>query len=213
MDPKQEEKKDVVTPATTEKAPEPSQDPVKAELDKIKTPKSEAEKAAFALKKNAQRAQELGLDPKSILGFETAKADDSEVDDVDDDTPLTVGTFKKIEQRKASEKALDLASAIEDESERELTVHHLQNTIKPSGNPEIDLQNARALVNAVKTKQILDDQTRKVDPRKSASGGSAPARREVPFEPTAEERSFMGPPWNLSKEKILEARKAQEQAS
>lgn len=213
MDPKQEEKKEGVTPTPPEKAPEPSQDPVKAELDKIKAPKSEAEKAAFALKKNAQRAQELGLDPKSILGFETAKADDSDVDDVDDDTPLTVGTLKKIEQRKASEKALNLASAIEDEAERELTLHHLQNTIKPSGNPEIDLQNARTLVNAVKTKQILDDQSRKVDPRKSAPGGSAPARREVAFEPTAEERSFMVPPWNLTKEKILETRKAQEKTS
>src|SRR5258706_16055881 len=61
-----------------------------AALLKAKTPsqpvRTEAEKAAHALKKNAERARELGVDPAEVLGITSGTHIDEEIDD---DTPLT----------------------------------------------------------------------------------------------------------------------------
>jgi hypothetical protein len=180
-------------------------DPIKVELDKIKKPKTEAEKAAFTLKKNAERAAELGLDPMTILGLSKKEVVDDE--DVDEDAPVTVGMLNKRDQDKAIKTTVSLADDIADEAERELVKHHLSHTIKPSGNAEQDLRNARTLVNSVKNGMVVDEIVRKGTAKTTSSGGSVPPKPVETFEPTSEERAFMGKPYNLSKDDILAARK------
>lgn len=188
------------------KTEEPSQDPVKTELERVqrKEPKSEAEKAAFALKKNAERAKELGLDPAAILGVAPV------VDSTSDDTPMTVGMFKKQRAEEAAKTALQLADEITDENERELTKHYLNTRIVPSGNPQEDLSFARAAVNSIKNGRIAEEMGRR-GAATTHTGSGAPAKREDgEFVPTAEESALMRPPFSLSKEKILEARGKQQ---
>ena len=83
----------------------------------------EAEKAAFSLKKNAERAKALGLDPEQILGIKKESAPEKDDDDVPE--------WYKREQNKRNEKtALELAELIEDERERELVKIKLQTAIE-----------------------------------------------------------------------------------
>lgn len=194
------------TPEETPVNPEvlEPQDPLKAELEKVqrKEPRSEAEKAAFSLKKNAERVKELGLDPKSILGLD---------EEVDEERPLTVAEFKRMEAEKAQKSALQLAEDIPGEAERELIKYHLNNTIKPTGNPQEDLKLARAIVNSVKNSQIVEEVTRKSEPNRVATNSGSPAKVEGAFTPTPEESAFMRPPFNLTKEDILKAREKEQQ--
>lgn len=183
-----------------------SQNPVKAELDRVRGERkvyTEAEKAAFTLKKNAERAKELGIDPLEVLGGKPSEDDD----DAEDDKPVTVGMLKKKELNDATKTAIQIASEqITDEFERELTEHHITHTIKPSGNAQTDFNNARALVNSVKNKQIAEEIARKTNAKTHNSGAGAPAKNEKIFEPTAEEQSYMKPPFNLTKEDIIKNR-------
>lgn len=181
-----------------------SQDPIETELNKVrKEPKTEAEKAAFSLKKNAERAKALGLDPKTILGIQ----DDEEIDE-DDNAPVTVGMLKKRDAELAQKSSLQLADEISDQKERELTKHYLENNIRSTGNPAEDLRLARAIVNSVKNGQIVEDAARKTAARSSGSGSGAPAKgSEGVFEPTPVEQSMMRAPFNLTKEQVLNARK------
>lgn len=188
-----------------ETAKAPSQDAVKTELERIqrKEPKTEAEKAAFALKKNAERAKELGLDPATILGV--AQSPQAE----DDNAPVTVGMLKKRDADAAAKTALQLADELTDEHVRELTKHHLQHSIVPSGNPQDDMRKALAIVSTVKNSQILEEFNRK--PVASGhSGAGGPANKpESDFVPTADEAAMMRAPFNVPKEKIIAARVAQ----
>lgn len=196
-----EEKKEEVTAAPAE----PSQvDPIKQELEKVqgKKVRTEAEKAAFSLQNNAKRAKELGLDPAEILGFAA-----SEAEPVDESTPVTVGMLKKIEEEKVQKTALQLADSITDENERELTKHYLEERIRPSGDPQADLNLARGMVNAVKTGQILEEVERDRGAKTHASGAGAPAKVvKDGGELTAAELPYMKPPWNMTKEAIIAAR-------
>ena len=208
MEPEELEKKEDLTPESDEgKTPEPSQDPVKAELERVQrnTPRTEAEKAAFTLKKNAERVKELGLDPASILGVH------QQTELEDDNSPVTIGMLKKIEADKAQRTAVQLAEDIQDANERELTKHHLEHTIRPSGNPQEDLRAARAIVNSVKNGQILQEMERKGTPSTAAYSGAPANTGAGEFIPTAEEAQMMRPPFSLSKEAIIAARKAQQQ--
>lgn len=185
---------------------EANQDPIKKELEKVqaKKGKTEAEKAASALFFNAKRAKELGLDPKAILGI-------SDEEESDDDTPVTRGDLKKLEQENAQKTALSLAEDIDDEPTRELTKYHLLNTIRPSGNPKEDLSSARAIVDSVKNSQIAEEAMRKGKPKSASSGSGAPAPSEgEAFEPTASEAVYMRAPWSLTETQILAARKQAE---
>lgn len=199
-------KADVDAKAKADADAKPPQDnPIKAELDRVKGGKkvyTEAEKAAFNLLRNAEKARELGVDPLVVLGDTTpTKGED------DDDKPVTVGMLKKQEKERATKSALQLASdAITDEHELELTQYHIENTIKPSGNAQEDLSNARAIVNSVKNKQIAEDASRKTSPKTHNSSAGAPAKKEDNTELTAEESSYMKPPFNLTKAEILAAR-------
>lgn len=179
------------------------QDPLKEELEKVqRTGRTEAEKAAFSLKKNAERAKELGIDPAEVLGLSVEKP----VDVVeDDDAPVTVGMLKKLQQEGARKTALQMADDITNETERELTKYYLENRIVPSGNPTQDLADARGLVNSKKNSLILEEASRKTAPKSFSSATSAPARHEEPVEFTKDEITLMKFA-GLTKEEVIAAR-------
>lgn len=181
------------------------QNPLKAELEKVHEKvgaKSELEKAAFSLRKNAERLAELGGDPKSILGIE--KEVEADIDE--DDAPVTIGMLKKLQKENATQTALQLADDIADPIERELVKHHVENSIRPSGNPREDLNLARAIVNAAKNQQIIEEVSRKSPAKSHTSSSGVPAKQERPVELTSEEMAFMRPPFNMTKEQILAIR-------
>lgn len=184
-------------PATTAVA-EPSQ-----EIKKGPKETSEKEKAAFSLKKTAERLQELGGDPTEVLGIKPQYKIDPQVSD---ETPMTVGTFREIQKQDAKKTALDLAEQIEDEGER-TRVKEILTRLAPSGDAHADLKLARGTVNADKNTQIIEEITRKTDTTKHVTspgaGGKPP---EAHFEPSAEEAVMMRPPYNLTKEEIIKAR-------
>lgn len=197
---------DSVTAADdTGKTVVPSQDAVQKELDREtnRSTRTEAEKAAFSLRKNAERAKELGIDPAEVLGL-TQNASD------DEDAPVTVGMLRKIQAEDAHKSAIQMADDIQDENERKLVKQILETRIKPSGNAEDDLKLAVGYVNSVRNGEMAKMVLGKTETRRTASGGSAPARVDDEFTPTAEEARLMQKPWNLTKEKIIEARKRSE---
>ncbi len=172
-------------------------DPVKEALDKENKGKTKfnatpAEKAAYALQENAKRLKALGGNPAEVLGIGDATDGDTDIDDVDedDDKPMTRGDFKRAEARRTTQNALQLADAqIENENERELAKSYLNTRIKPSGDPQKDLEDAMALVNSVKNRQVATEQNRKSTTvvRRTSSGSGAPARHEEKFEASDEE--------------------------
>jgi len=185
------------------------QDPVAVELERVQKSggRTELEKAEFSLKKNAERLKELGGDPNATLGVTTAEPDP----DDEDEKPLTVGQYRKLEQEKAAQTAtktaLQLADEIENESQRELAKYHLENTIKSTGNPKEDLNLALNLVNAVKNQRILEEQARKTPPKTHSNASGVDAiNTEVQGELTLAEKVFMGKPFNMTKEQIIKAR-------
>ena len=180
------------TPPATE--PKPPQEPSKPE-------RTELEKAEYNLGKNAQRVKELGGDPASIVGSPTVPIDST----LSDDTPLTVGALRQIQKQEVKKTSLQLADAIEDETEKS-AVKEILGRLEPSGSPQQDFNLARSAVNAERTRQIAEDNLRNGTAQPGAPGGSAPGITEKPFEATAAELVFMGPPYNLTKEQILAAR-------
>lgn len=181
-----------------EKKPEGTQDPLQTELETVqKKGKTKLEKLLFKKKEIDRQLRDEGIDPAV------------EAVDEDDEKPVTVGMLKQIQAQNATKTALELAEAITNPVERELTKHYLENNIKPSGDPQEDFRLAQGLVNAAKNKQILEEANRKGQPNNASSGGGAPAGQNtgpvVEFTPA--ELVFMQPPYNLSKEQVLEARK------
>ena len=166
--------------------------------------RTEAEKAAFSLKKNAERARELGVDVESVLGVKThieTNADD------EDNKPVTVGMLRDIQKKDAQKTSLQMAEDIADEETRNNVKAYLSDRIKPSGDAEADFRLALAAASAEKNKQVLAEINRYGTPKRTAAGGSMAAHIEEEFTPTAEEARLMQPPYNLSKEKIVAARK------
>jgi hypothetical protein len=214
---KEEDLKEEVTPASEEKVEtevevetttevETEQDPLKIELEKVRKSggKTEREKADFTLKKNAERVKELGGDPADILGI---KVEEPDLED-EDEKPLTVGMFKKIQQAGATKTAIQLAEEIQDETEKELVKYYLENRIQASGNPQEDLRDARRMVNAVKNEQIITEVKRKTKPNTHSNASGANANHdELKGELTRDEMVFLGKPFNMSKEAILKLRK------
>lgn len=189
-----EEKKE--TPTET---PETPHDPLKIELDKVKSKtegKTELEKLLFTEKKIQERKAELLKEQ----GTEIPTTSE------DDDKPLTISEYRKLEQEKAQKTALSLADEIQNEVERELTKYHINNSIKPTGNPAEDLRLARAIVNSVKNAQIATEVARKTTASPNGTGSGNPGKHEDVFEPTPEEASMMRPPFNLTKDDIIKAR-------
>ena len=162
----------------------PSQNPVEVELDKEKGKivRTEPEKAAFTLQKNAERAKELGLDPAEVLGIK-AKPDGG--------TPMTVEMYEQLRREEGQKTSLQLAEGITDEKERELTKRYLKRVV-PSGDPQEDLRFARLAVNSVKNGQILEEVSRAGVAKTHISGAGAPAKKiEQELELTSDEAMFL----------------------
>jgi hypothetical protein len=171
----------------------------KAEADlSQKHTRTEKEKAEYTLRKQAERVKELGGDPSQLLG----------VLENPDEVPAW---YKKEKSKEVTSTALSLADGIADEDERTQVKNYLNTRIIPSGNAEDDFRLAFGAVRATKNQQIIEDANRRTSPRLTAAGGSKPMHIEEQFTPTAEESVLMGRPYNLSKEKIIEARKRQQE--
>jgi hypothetical protein len=109
---------------------EPTQDPLKEELEKVRsTSRTEEEKAAYTLRSTAQRLTALGKDPAEILGFNKLIVSE------DEDAPVTMKMLREMQAESANKSSLQLADDIQNESERELVKFHIQNTIRSTGNP------------------------------------------------------------------------------
>lgn len=178
---------------------ETSHDPVKEALDKeqgkVSKKYTPAQKAAHALRMNAQKLRELGGNPEEVLGKTATRVvteeDATEVDE-DDNKPMTRGEFKRLKAEETTQSALQLAdSQIENDSERELAKTYLRTRIRPSGDPQEDLESAMALVNSIKNKQVATEVARRSTTvvRRSGSGSGAPGRHEETFKATPEELS------------------------
>lgn len=159
----------------------------------IKVERTPEEIAEFNLKKKADDAKALGLDPKKILGEEP-----------DPDEPPA--WYKKEKSKEATQSALQLAETIQDSDTKEKVKDYLNTRIVPSGNPEQDFRDALGIVSSGKNKQILEEMNRYTKPKVTASGGSLPSKIEEEFVPTPEEAVFMKAPYNMSKEQIIGAR-------
>ncbi len=149
------------------------------------------------------------------LEYQRSKIDqelDSLDEGEDDNRPLTVGEFKKLQQQQAKATALDLADSINDEDERAEVKTILESRLVPSGNADADLKEARAIANARKNAQLAEEALRKQNPKRDSSGSGAPRKgSEEVFEPTPAELNMMQG-FGLTKEDVLKARKATEQA-
>lgn len=190
----------IIPPVVTEKVPEPTQSPIKKELEKInKVPKSKAAQIRFNIQRMTEDLERVEKEEKGEVEI-----------DPDKEKPVTVGMLEDIEKKKAQATALSLADSIADEDERELTKHYLQTRIVPSGNPTEDLRLAQSLVNSLKNQQVAEEIARKNNggkPTVIPTGNGGPAKPpESEFVPTAAEQGMMKAPFNLSKEDILKAR-------
>ncbi len=171
------------------------QDPLKPELERVKRKRTPEEKLLYKKRLIDQQVKELGLE------------EEDDIIEDDDDKPLTRGDFKKMQAEVAQKTALQLAQEIEAETERELVVYHLENTIRSTGNPQEDLKLAKSLVDSVKNRQTIEEIARKPVVKNHSSGSGAPARIPKPEEDlTQEEKLYLSPPWNMKKEDILKIR-------
>lgn len=181
----------------TEITKEPSQDPVEQEIAREKEKGkvyTEAEKAAFNLKKNAEKAKELGVDPAEVLGISAP--------DNDDEVPEW---FKRREAAAAAKTADELAEQIEDPRERELVKLKLS-TVVTSGSPEERIRVARGYVNSVKNGQIAEELGRKGSPGSGSSVGAPPNKVPTTPELTQAEQMFTRAPFNMSAAEIIAKR-------
>lgn len=183
---------------------EPSHDAIKEERKNIEQKGSATKKdrLLYAHGQIAEQLKQFGIEVPTISGS-----------DVDKDTPITVGMLQDMQIKQGQETALQLADQeITDEDERIVTKNYLETRIVPSGNPRADLAAARALTNSLKNSKIAEELSRKATPTNHSTGGGAPARPpEAAFEPTSQELVFMQPPYNLTQNEIIEARKRNQQ--
>lgn len=166
--------------------------------------RTEKEKAAYSLKKTAERLKELGGDPAEVLGTKTHIDVDEEQPN---EKPLTVGMYRDMIKQDAHKTALQYAEDLQDADTKATVKSYLSDRLKPSGDPEADFRLALAAASAEKNKQVIAELNRAVPPKRTASGGSMPAFIEDEFTPTSEEAVMMRPPYNVSKDKIIAARK------
>ncbi|MES2060204.1 MAG: hypothetical protein V4438_04205 [Patescibacteria group bacterium] len=201
---KKAEEDEAAKKAAEDEAAKASQDLLKQELERKqnRSGHTKLEKARHAEKKIQDEIAKL-------------EAEEGVHADLDDDQPVTVGMLKERQKQDAVKTALNMAeSEISDETERELVKHHLENSIRPTGNPAEDLRLARAIVNDTKNRQIAEEIERKKVAQRNGTGSGAPAKKEGDeFVPTAEEAAYMKPPFSLTKEAVLTARKQAEKTS
>lgn len=207
MENEQNSVESVVPEATEEIINEPSQNPVEAELkreEKRNQGRTEAEKMAFNLQMNADRARKMGLDPAEVLGIKPQSSPEG--------TVVTLEMLEERERAKGQKTALQLADELPDEHERNLAKKYLLEKIVPSGDAHEDLRFARLAINSLKNSTILEEVGRKGTPSRHSSSAGAPAKKveKVP-ELTADEQAMLqvkgrnGEPI-LTREEIIAAR-------
>lgn len=154
-----------------------TEDPIKAELERVKGQtqgKTPAEKMAFKLKLEAQRAKEMGIDIQSVLGIKSTDTSDTETEDLED-KPLTrkdIQDIIKTVTKPETKSVHDFLSTIENDAERELTEYYLNNKIKSSGDPEADFNDAKMLVDAIKVKNNIQLQNIRPQAQSYSTGHS-----------------------------------------
>ncbi len=177
QDEHQVETEDVVPTATPEETPEPSQasDPVQEELNRVEsTKRTKKEKLEYTLKRVQEQLSELG--------------DTNE----DENRPLTLKDLQAFHAAQAQDTAKSLAQEIADDAERKLVLHHLENTIRPSGDAYTDLRNAQLIVASVKNRMLAEESARAATARTRPSAPAAPPKQEGKKpEFTAEQRKFI----------------------
>lgn len=189
----QVEIEEAVPTAAPEETPEPSQesDPVQEELDRIETGKrTKKEKLLYTKERIEKQLADLG---------------ETKVED--EDRPLTLKDLLAFQAVQAQDTAKTLADEIEDEAERKLTLHHLENTIKPSGDPQTDLRNARLIVRAVKNSQLAEEATRTTRARTQPSAPAAPPKQAGTTPEFSREEAAVMRGFGLTAEEAAEALK------
>lgn len=132
--------------------------------------------------------------------------DDDDADDLDDpNRVVTVGDLQRIEAKKASETAVQMADAIPDLEARQAVKDALARLI-PSGSAEKDFTDAVAIANREKNSKVLEElQRRPLPVQHRGSAGAPPKKQDAEFVPTAYEAGYMKA-FKLSKEDVLKAR-------
>lgn len=171
---------------------ENEQDAVKQELERLRPKRTQEEKLEY----NIRRMQE---ELNKIKGVEEP--------DTDDDVPLTLSMYKKMQAMNAQQTALDLANSVQDEAERELIKFHIENTIKPSGDAQEDLSRARTLANAVKNSKILEMESRRITPKSFSGSSGAPGNAPKEHITLTAEEAELKRVGNLTDDDIIFARK------
>lgn len=203
-----ETKEEVKTEVKTETKETEETDPIKTELERVKGQtqgKSQKEKFEYKLKRELAQAQEMGIEIESLLGK-----------DANEDEPVTrkdlveaLETLKPI-----TKSAHDMALEVENEAERELYLHYLDNAIKPSGNAEQDFQVAKTMVDGVKLKNQIKMNDIRPEVQRTSTANSIQPIKTQSFDGerlTPEEQLFFddarvrGVP--LTKEEIIKMRK------
>lgn len=168
------------------------EDPVKAELEAVE--KKSKRTALEKLEYSKRRIEEQLAEEKAKSGIVE-----------DDDRPMTVAEYKRLRGVEGIESASEMADNIEDEHERKLTKHYLENSVKPSGDPKADFSLAQAMVNAVKNRQVAEDSGRAMKVRTNSSTPSAPPKEKTQEIELSKEDAAVARGFNLSQEEIAKA--------
>lgn len=190
-----EDETQVVEETQTTTAPSQENDPVEEELEKIETAENAKRTKLERLQYNKERIERELAEEAAKNGVE-----------LDENRPLTVREFKAMQAHEAQETAKSLAeSEIADDKERKLVLHHLENTIRPSGDAATDLRNARLIVNAVKNRQVAEEVVRSAQARTHASTAGAPPRQDSTKPELSQEEQRFAKMTGLSEEEIKAA--------
>lgn len=192
----QVEIEEAVPTAAPEETPAPSQesDPVQEELDRIENSKrTKKEKLLYTKQRVEKQLAELG---------------ETDATDVDLDRPMTVREYEARRMLDARDTAVSLVDSLsEDEKAKELVRYHLENTIRPSGDAQTDLNLALSIVNGVKNRQLAEESARTTRARTAPSAPAAPPR-QIGAEPEfSKEEAAVMKGFGLTKEEAAEALK------
>lgn len=171
-------------------------------------PGSDKNETIAKLKKRKQivnkKLAELGANDDDVDDVDDGEDDDED----DDDAPLTRGDLKRMRAQEAQKTTQEMANTIVDVDDRAAVVEALKSVV-PSGDPDADFKKAVAIASADRNKAIRAEYDRRTPGQGHSMGAGSPARRDAggEFTPTTEEAKYMRPPFNLSKEDILNARK------
>ena len=174
--------------------------PLERELERLKPKRTQEEKLEY----NINRMQR---ELNRIRGIDDNIKSNSYNDTEEDDRPLTVGEFRKLQAQQAAKSAIELAEAIPNSAERELTKFHIENTIRPSGDANEDLARARALANSVRNQQIADMHAKRVPPSNHSGSTGVPANQPKEQLNLTKEELELKQLAGLSDEEILDARR------